>query len=404
MLMVCLAAAAVGVGCGDRSKDGQVFDAGLRRRVFSPPPGRVRAVPPHDINSEGVGPYRLGARMREVLNTIPHGPRVEISRIEGLFDYSLVRTENDTLVIGVRRSTGVAFISVLAEKVGLTEDGVGVGATSRELSESLGALVADESKARDPRIRVFSSLPQARFLVENGRVRAVVVSPTTAVAAKEALDGGVATGCGYGLRGHDEDVVAAAKLRRGPARAEVVHGCFASMAGDALVIGRSRIVLVGGPPDRLRRVAAVPINDLLFGGAVDIDGDGRHEIAAVSLLSSATDKAVKVVVLRAEGSRMIPLATEIVFRLSASWAAWVGAKLEDTELYIEVSGSSGVLEVGGLYVHRDGNVLRDVLPLASRRLVVRVRRRSSSAPTVVTGSVDGGLRVSPLPPPKDASK
>jgi hypothetical protein len=401
--MVCLAVAALATGCSDSNKGAQLDDAGVRRRVFGSPPGRVRAVPPHDINSEGVGPYRLGARMREVLNTIPHGPRVEISRIEGLFDYSLVRTEDDTLVVGVRRSTGVAFISVLAEKIGLTEDGVGVGSTSHELTESLGEPLVDDSSARDPRIRTFSSLPQARFLVEGGRVRAVVVAPSTRrVAAKVEVDAGVETGCGYGLRDHDEDVVSAAKLRSG-ARTEVVHGCFASMAGDALVISAPRIVLVVGQPGKLRRVAAAPITGLVFGGAVDIDGDKRHEIAAVSLTSTATEKVVKVTVLRAEGGRLAPLASETVFKLSSSWAAWVGAKLEDTELFIEVEGRGGIVAVGGLYVHRDGNVLRDVLPLSSKPLVVRQKRRPGGA--APSGRPpDAGLRAPPLPPPPDAAR
>ena len=100
---------------------------------------------------------------------------------------------------------------------------------------------------------------------------------------------------------------------------------------------------------------------------------------------------------------MIPLASETVFKLSSSWAAWVGAKLEDTELYVEVQGRGGVLEVGGLYVHRDGSVLRDVMPLVAKPLVVRQKRRPANVAPSSSSEADGGLRAPPLPPPPDAS-
>lgn len=71
------------------------------RRVIEPPHGDVRALPPHAITAEGVGPFKLSMAMSEIAASLPPGSRMSLLQIPGVVDHSVVRDAG-----GVRAADG----------------------------------------------------------------------------------------------------------------------------------------------------------------------------------------------------------------------------------------------------------------------------------------------------------
>lgn len=213
-------------------------------------------------------------------------------------------------------------------------------------------------------------------------------------------------------------------VRVPPARrkdARVLHGCFSAPASatttrEALVSDDSRVVLVSGEPGRLRRLAVHQTDDVVFVATIDIDADGRREIAIVSQRVTGSERGreriSRIEILRYEAGRMHQLADSELYRLSTSNVAWVGASLREIDLLLELWTHPERVEVTGLFVHwgargRPTNVAL-LMPLT---IPIR-RKRASSAPEVVTpvardasvpgGPLDAGVVDAPAPLP-DAS-
>ncbi|MCG8425663.1 MAG: hypothetical protein MJE77_47900, partial [Proteobacteria bacterium] len=153
----------VGPGCGERTQPEPAYDASRPRRVFEPPSGEVRALPPHAIQAERIGPYIVGMPLKDTLDLLPHGPRVVLVEIDGVIDYSLVRAESGSLIIGVQPPFGVSFLTVLDPEIARTEAQVGVGSTESELRRAMGKELAWPGLAMDPRLVGFELLPDVRF-------------------------------------------------------------------------------------------------------------------------------------------------------------------------------------------------------------------------------------------------
>lgn len=402
MKRFCAVLVMVLVGCGDGdSRPAEVYDASRTRRVFEPPAGEVRAVPPHAIHSKGIGPYLLGANLKSILELLPMGPRVALMEIEGLLDYSLVKAEDDTLLIGVRRPGGVTFVAALDQEVARTEGGVGVGASLTELRESLGAPVPMAREPRDPRILVFDGLPNTRFVIDDDRVIAVLVSgdasqpvQTAVTDAGAAAPAAAAAGCQARARlepVHDQVVAAALGSGEVGGELRVTYGCITGSAGaEALVAAGDRLVVVGGEPGTLRRVTTHSLEGLEFAVPVELEGD-RHGIAAVTRSREGGTYQVTVEVFRLEGGRLNRIAREDVYRLTANAAAWIGARLEDVDLLIELSPNPDGITVGGLYLHRGQGAVRTVAPLMPHIIGVR-QRRPAPAPDRDAGVARAGRR------------
>jgi hypothetical protein len=397
LLGVAVWAALVGAGaCKEPATPEAVpYDAGRRRRLFQPPAGEVRAVPPHAIHANGVGPYALGRSLRDVLGMLSRGPRVMLMQIDGVVDYSLVRAESDSLIIGVEPLGGVAFVSVLDAETARTESGIGVGTGSARLAEVLGPPLAAPALVLPPRIAAFASLPNVRFLLDEpgGSVAAVVVrgaqepgeDADAAVAAPvEPQDAGV-TSAGAGaacldggdLVGHMDEIVRAAEVTRAEVDASLRFGCFSAAAPEALVYTGDRVVAVGSTagtePAAVRRLAVYPAAGISFAAPIDVDGDGRSEVAVVKQREAEGERRVDVELLRLDGSRFVPVATAEVYRLSERNSAWVGAQLDEIELQVELQAVAGDVVASGLYVHHGQGGLDTVAPLVPT--IIEVRRK-----------------------------
>ncbi len=404
--------------CSDHSSPPQAYDASRVRRVFEPPPGGVRAVPPHAIRSEGVGPYLLKAPLKDVLELLPRGPRVVLMEIDRVVDYSLVEAEGGSLLIGVQRP-GVSFVTVLDKEIARTENDVGVGTGVKDLRNVMGPETRAPNLLRDPRILVFDHLPNARFVIQDKAVAAILVGDYdvprnggsltgTAESGAEGsqADAGVA---GKAVAPHcqpidvteqKEALLRAARLEKSDGPAQVVPGCFAGGA-VALVFTNGRLVAITGEPGKLRRGAAQAIPDLTFAGPIDVDGDGRAEIGVVTHSVEEGVLTVSVEVLRLEGSRLQRLAARDAYRVSAVSATWIGARLDQIDLLLDMSARFETLELGGLYVQRSGERVRNVAPLHPVKLALRPKRPSSPSPpssAAGVGPADAGAKAGKAPP------
>ena len=273
------------VACkGDGSKALIEDDASFGRRVFrAPPTGEVRALPPHNIHRNGVGPYELSASFQTALALLPNGPQVELLRADGLFDYRLMRADNDALVLGVDRHNHVAFISVLDPDIARTESGVGVGAGVAELVGALGDVrpveVSAHGAGRDKSIVTFSALPNIRFVVEDAKVVAAVVLP--AQPDEESQEPGD-NDCQVGsLREREEEVLEVAEFGDKPT--SIHWACLNSDLGEAVVHSELSIKVIGmdsaGGPLKLVAKARVPGLDFV---AILDTGAERPELYSVS--------------------------------------------------------------------------------------------------------------------------
>jgi hypothetical protein len=373
--------------CSDPSPPKRAIDAGRRPRVLAPPPGQVRAAPPHAIHRDGVGPFVLGKSLSDTLSLLAV-PRVVLYQLDGVVDYSLVRAEEDALVIGVSSPGGVAYVTVHDKDIGKHETGVGVGADRAILHKALGKPLTWPGRVGDPRIEAFAPLPNARFVVEKGRVSNVLVGLADRPRRKPrtppgtgARDAGVAKSeplCAKPSSPSREEVLRVARLGGGKQAARLLTGCFAGDAPDSLVFNRSGFVVVDVEGKKVRRLTGLPVSGLMWAAPLDSDGDGRDEIAVVTRSGTTNKLAFWVALYRVDGSRLIKLVGQAAYQISATRASWVGATLDRIELLIELRTTPGALMVGGLYVHRGAPRPVNVAPLQAKRLLIKLPRKPAT--------------------------
>ena len=395
MLLVALAA------CRDEGEQARGADEeSLGQRVFQAPAGVVRAVPPHRIQPNGIGPYLLGAEFKAILSTLPHGPRVEVIQIDRVVGYRLVRVAQDDILVGIGQAGKASMVAALDPEIAKTEDGWGVGSEIDTLREALGPERAIAG-ARDPKLVELARLPNARVVVRGHRVAAIVVGPEGADAGRDlgpadALSGGATSrpasgaarprppapptppgsGCtvATALEALASEPVAATARAKDPDKASVYYGCFTGEEPEAVVAADDQLVLVTGEPGKLRKGATMSVSDLIFAGVSDVDGDGRHDLIAVSESRSSEALGMRIEVVRADGGRLVSAADEEVYRVTSDAAVPV-AKLKDIEILIEAYDAGDAIEVGGYFVQWDGDDVRSIAPLQPKTVELGSRRR-----------------------------
>lgn len=398
--------AACSSGGGDHPAPG--FDAGrTTRRVIEPPTGQVRPLPPHAIDPGGVGPYRLGATPQEIAGLLPtFPPRVAVLDIAGVVGVSVIRAEDDTILIGGRPGPNepVSFIAVLAPDIASTETGIAVGAPASRL-DALGPPASEPSTARDPGLVTAAVMPGTWFLVQDEIIRAILLqtvasapsAPTSPAPPTELgpADAGVATPvttCAE-LPAAEADVLAAAGASA-PIHARAA--CLSGRGREAVVVSGTTITVVDGDATRLRRAASLDLPGLAWAAPIRVE-PGRDDLIAVVEDRSTETLAVSVVALRLEGGRFSRVAEDVVYRLTRTNVQWIGASLPDVRLMLTVDARPDGFAVGGALVHRGTGPARDVAPLLPVSLARRRRPAGDAAAAVPP--VDAGA-----PVPRDAGR
>lgn len=389
------------VACSSReSSTTSRFDAGPPpRRVIGAPPRHVRALPPHAIGVEGVGPYKLGVSMSQILSALPSGPRMALLQIPGVLDYNIVRDEG--LIVGSERQGPAAFIAIVRQSIARTDDGIGVSSTAAALEKAVGPALVSPSVARDPALWVGTKLPNARFVMGEGRVIGVLLTgggPASAASGTSAtVDGGAsesAPRCDRSASSRDF-AGAATGMTFAPACLGGADGV--ASGGDMVVVAAK-----AAGDARARRITATEIRGLRWALPIEIDR-GRDEIVAVAETKDGDVRVFTVIALRLEGGKLVRVAESDVYRLDEQRAAWIGASLAELTLHLEVRVDGDELVAGGVLVHEGRTGYRELAPL----LPVTIRRRGRGAeperPRTDADGADAGVGDAIVGAPTDAS-
>jgi hypothetical protein len=118
---------------------------------------------------------------------------------------------------------------------------------------------------------------------------------------------------------------------------------------------------------------------LRWAAPLDVDGDGRQEIAAFFSERDASARSTRIELLRWDGNKLLPFDSAVAYSVSAAAAAATGDDLVEIDLLVEVEVADDELHFGGLYLHRGRRGPRNVAPLAPRSSP-REGRRPAPAP------------------------
>lgn len=356
-------------------------------RVNAPPQG-VRALPPHAIRSDGVGPYRLGVPLEQLGTQVPSGAQnaqVDIPRVAHL---NVLHAEDDAILVGAAAPAGRAtFVSVVRGDIARTASGIRVGSTRDELVRALGAPAADPDRARDPRIVVPEKMPALRALVaDSGRVAGMVVAPPEPVAK-------AATGCARA----DSDAVNAVSV---PPGTGAVSGDGAKAKRPAVKLaacltGAPDVLVVRGTElsvhlrDNSRATPIAKVSNLVWAAPIR-NADGRDDVVAVSRVDEEQTRTWVVHVYRIEsGARVVKLVDAApAYQLTSGNARWLGSELADLDVAVEVTSRSDSMEVGGLLIARRNDTLRNLVVLSLVSVPLR-RGKVTGAEVGDTGSSGG---------------
>lgn len=384
----------------DSSSTPSRYDAGPPpRRVIGAPPRHVRALPPHAIGREGVGPYKLGVSMSQILSALPLGPRMALLQIPGVLDYTVVRDEG--LLVGGERQGPATFIAIVRQSIARTEDGVGVTSTAASVEELVGPTLASPAVARDPALWVGSKLPNARFVMGEGRVIGVLLTAagsSATPAAQVAADGDAGVSAPRCERSATAGDFAGAATGVTFAAACLGGADGVGVAGELVVVAARSV-----GDARARRLATTEVRGLRWAAPVEIDR-GRDEVVAVAETRDGDVRVFTVVALRLEGGKLVRVAESDVYRLDEQRAAWIGATLDELALHLEVRFDGDVLVAGGVLVHQGRSGNRELAPL----LPVSVRRRGRTIeverPRLDADAADAGAGDATVSTPTDASE
>lgn len=353
-------------GCGNRRRETREppHDARQARRVIEPSTERVGPLPPYAIRADGVGPYKLGERLSELLEQLASGPRVELFEIAGVVHRNVIRAEDDTILVGGEQSSTASFVAVVGSEVARTESGIHVGSTREEVIAALGSPVDDPDRARDPRVLVPSALPNLRAVLAGGEVVAIVVASALPGATPPARR---ATDC-----------------ERPAATARAIGSCLTA-AGELLEIGSDDIVI--RTADGERALAAPPrFPGLVFAAPLRSASDGRDELVVITRTDEAALRSWWIAAYRFEGTRLVrTIDVTQLYRLSTANARWIGADLHDVELYLELTSRPDGIDVGGLLTTpsaaRKATKIRDVVVISPVSVTRRRGKLTSAEPS-----------------------
>jgi len=366
-----LALALIGLAaCGDRRADAPQREPAVpQRRVIEPPTGTVRPLPPHAIRNDGVGPYLLRKQIAALLDQLPSGPRIARFEIPGLLHHSLIRAEDDTVLIGGEptssSSSTTTFIAVIGKEVARTDSGVHVGSTKAELVQALGPLVDDSDRARDPRLAVAAGLRNARMVFDHDRIVAIVVTGDPAAARDPSSE--------------------PACPRTAPNEAGF-RICLTG-AGELVEVDRDELTIRAQDSERV--VANLRVPNLVFAAPLRSQ-EGRDELVIVTRTDEPQQRTWALIVYRLDAGKLVRVVDSTpLYQLSSAQTRWIGADLREVDLYLELASRSDGIEVGGLLTTHTGDKIRDVVLISP----VQVARKHGKSVAGEPGDVgiDAGV-------------
>jgi hypothetical protein len=344
----------IGLAACRASDEPKLEDTERHSRVVEPPAKAVRALPPHAIRADGVGPYKLGASLSELNDLLPSGPHIAQIDITNVIRVSVLRAEDGAILIGGEPQGKAAFVSVVGAQVARTESGIHVGSTRAE---------------RDPHVIVPAQMSELRAVLESDRVIGLVVSSPPA--SKDKAGGDTCA------RPVIENVGSDATRSR-------VGACM-SGTGDVVALDGDE-VSVRTQDDRL--LASVTVHGAAFAAPLRAP-DGRDEVYVVSVVDEAAARTWSVAGFRLEGARLVrTIEPQAVYQITTANARWIGADLHDVYLFLDVAGRADGIEVGGLLTTRGSASLRDLLVLAPLQ-VPRLHRKSGASDTAPPPALGG---------------
>jgi len=338
-------------GCSGEERKPQVRTAEPQppRRVISPPAGTtVRSLPPHAIRADSVGPYRLGEKVSTVMAQLPSGPRIARLEIPGVVRTSVIRAEDDAVLIGGETTSTAMFVAVVRPDVARTASNVHVGSSVSDLVREVGPLFEDPEHARDPRLVVPEALRNARVVLDGERISAIVIAHDPAPVK---------------LGPQPEP----ACKRPTPAGKDQLGACLTG-AGELVELEDDELVV--HPPDSERVLYTLRAPGRVFAAPLRSSGDARDELVVVSRTDESHRRTWTLVAYRFEGTRIVRTVEEKLYTLTAMQSRWIGADLDDVDLYLELASRPDAIEVGGLLTTRAGAQIRDVA-LLSPKVVTR---------------------------------
>lgn len=341
------------------------------QRALKPPSDPVGSLPPYAIRGDAVGPYKLGEKLSDLLEQLASGPRIELFEIAGVVHRSVIRAEEDTLLIGGEQASTASFVAVISGDVARTESGVHVGSTRDELLSALGAPVDAPERVRDPRLVVPGNLPGLRAVLDGEHIAALVVAAAPAAQRSQPA------------------------CTRPPAGDRGMSACL-TPAGEQILTDGDEIAIRSADGEKAL-VAPFKVPGLMFAAPLRVIGEARDELVVVSRSEDAAARTWSVVAYRLDGTRLSRTVEPTpVYQLSVANARWIGAELRDVELYLELTGRVDGIDVGGLLVTRSApkaaTKFRDVVVISPASVT---RRRAKSAP-VEPG--DAGVAPAPASP------
>ncbi len=370
MIRAVLLLAVLSVGCSERDKPVIKKEPAPPRRVVEPLSPGVRALPPHAIRVDGVGPYKLGASTAEVLDKLPSGPRIRQFTIPGIVHRDMLRGEDDAILVGAEPQGKAQFIAVVRGEIARTEAGIQVGSTREELERSLGAPLEEHERARDPRVVIPSKLDNAHVVVEDDRIAAIVLTP----AVERAKEASVEHPC----------------TRPAGDRAKRVFGVCLTNVGELVRAGNDELSVLGKDAEKV--VTRLPVPGLVFGAALRNPLDGRDDLVAITRSDDGQTRTWTLIAYRLiDGKLMRVIEPATLYQITSANARWVGAELENVDLLIELVSRPDAIEVGGLLTTRIADKIGDIVVISP----VPVGRRRAKGPPPEPGDAgvpDGGTQ------------
>jgi hypothetical protein len=370
--VVPVAAGGALAACGNRRRENRdvPHDAQRVRRVIEPSSDPVGPLPPYSIRADGVGPYKLGDKLSDLLERLASGPRIALFEIPGVVHRNVIRAEDDTILIGGEQAGTALFVAVVGTDVARTA-GVHVGSTRDELVAALGPPIDDPGRAHDPRLLVPSTLPNLQVVLDDDRVAAIVVTSAT-------LPPRSSSECPR------------------PEPTEKALGACMTGAGELIQVDGEQVAIRSA--DGERALATPPKFPGLRFAAPLRGGDGRDELVVVTRSDEAAQRSWWVHAFRFEGARLVKTVDAAqVYQLSTTSARWIGASdVRDVELYLELTSRPDGIEVGGLLTTlvtaRGATKIRDVVVISQ---VMVPRRRGKPPPAEAS---DAGVPVNRAAP------